>query len=62
MVNFRGTDHNGLMLLVAVQVSYLKAGDEKGGKEKEEDGVETLKQITQRLNFTRKQCNSIWTL
>lgn len=50
------------MLLVAVQVSYLKAGDEEGGKEKEEDGVETLKQITQRLNFTRKQCNSIWTL
>lgn len=35
------------MLLVAVQVSYLKAGDEQGGKEKEEDGVETLKQITQ---------------
>lgn len=43
MVNFRGTDHNGLMLLVAVQVFYLKAGDEKGGKEKEEDGVEGLR-------------------
>lgn len=55
-------------MLLAAQVSYLRAGEArgiggggvvvKGGWV----GVEAVKQITQRLNFTRKQRNTLWTL
>lgn len=30
VVNFWGVDHNGLLLLLAAQVSYLRAGEARG--------------------------------
>ena len=51
MAHFVGADHNELLLLLAAQVAYLRAGDEEGIRRGrvvfKGGGVKAVKQITQ---------------